>query len=319
MRMAPTISIVIPALNEEDNIGKCLACLEAQTLPSTEWEVILADNGSKDATVAVAEAFQERLPLRIVQVRGCSISELRNRGASASSGRILGFLDADCMLRPDWLASSIALSRERCIWGAHYLIPLDSTWVGRTWFKFQATEQSGPVSFLPAGCMFLMRSDFEAIGGFDATVETSEDVEICARARSKGLEVFAYPELGVYHEGTPRSLIRFYRQNRWHGKHVLRVFLANLPSVRNLPLVALTVYTFVMFWIAVAALLYALTGHFGLFLLALVLLVLPPVALGTAKALKAKSPSDAVPLSALYLVYFLSRAAALTHLPLGKR
>ena len=319
MEIPAKICVVVPALNEEAHIQACLSCLEAQTLPRDRFEVILVDNGSTDRTVAVAGGFETRLALRILSLPGCTISELRNRGAALATGPILAFLDADCMPQPTWLEEALVRAQENTLWGAHYLIPHDATWVGRTWFKYQATAQAGTVSYLPAGCLFLTRSAFIALGGFDSSVETGEDVELCERARAQGMNVIAYPALAVYHEGTPRTLSRFYRQNRWHGKHLLQVVLASLPSTRIIPLLSVTVYTLVMFWAALLVPLLVLPHHVVLAILPLSLLLLPPFLLAVGKTLKSHSPLDAPALFLLYLTYFLARAASLTHLFLRRR
>jgi len=309
------ISVVIPALNEEAHIGACLVQLCLQTLPRELFEVLLVDNGSTDATVARAREFQDKLQLRILEVPRCTISELRNTGAATAAASVLAFLDADCMAEPDWLEQALAHKADNAIWGAHYRVQRDATWVGRVWFTHQATEQSGPVAFLPGGCLITTRSVLDSVGGFNPNVHTSEDVDLCTRAKRAGNEVLAYPELAVFHEGTPRTLRRFYRQNRWHGKHVMRVFLADLPSIRNLPLVLITFYTFVMSLATVIVPFFALPKHPVIALLPLVLLLVLPLLLAAGKAARSHSYADVPQLTVLYLTYLLARASALATIP----
>jgi len=49
------VSVIVPAYNEAENIGRCLASLSHQTIPRSEYELIVVDGGSSDATVAEAE------------------------------------------------------------------------------------------------------------------------------------------------------------------------------------------------------------------------------------------------------------------------
>ena len=309
------VSVVIPAYNESAHIAKTLAALGAQTLPRAEFEIVLVDNGSSDGTVRLAEAFATSLPLRIVSLPKRSISAVRNHGVRLTAGGILAFLDADCVPEPSWLERSVDLAPPNSVWGAHYLVPLEGTWVGKVWFRYQATEREGPVSFLPGGDLFLRRKDFDRIGGFSESLETSEDVELCSRARESGMEVLAFPSLGVFHEGTPRTLRGFYRQNRWHGKHVLRSFLDNFPSTRNLPLIALSFYTFALFWAALIVPFFAISGrHWLLAVAPLLLLPVPAAVISLAKTVKAGSLGQWPQLAVLYLTYFLARAAALSHI-----
>lgn len=245
------ISIVIPVFNEERYVAECLQSLVAQTLPMECFEVIVVDNGSTDSTMKIVNSFRDLLPLEVLLRPGCSISAVRNHGALVAKGDILAFMDGDCLGRPTWLADSLAIAPPHSIWGAHYIVSEEASWVAKVWSKYQATEREGAVTFIPGGCLFITRADFKLIGGFRESVETSEDVEICARAREQGMQILAYPSLAVVHKGTPGTLGKFYRKNRWHGKHVLRLFLARLPSTRNLPIVAISVYTLMMFWAAI--------------------------------------------------------------------
>lgn len=310
----PDFTVVIPAFNEARNIAKCLSALEAQTLSVDRFEVIVVDNGSTDATVAEASRFLSRLQLQVLVKPGCNISAVRNHGALIARGRILSFLDGDCIAPPTWLEQSLSMANAKLIWGAHYLVPLDSTWVGKTWFEFQATEHDGPVSFMPASNLFIVKNDFEKIGRFDESLKTSEDVEICLRARRHGFSIIADRRLAVYHEGTPRTLRHFYRQNRWHGTNTIRIFIENLPSTKNLPLVALSLYTLVMFWVALSAPLLILLHHTLLAVVLVVLLLLPAVLLSFWKTTSAGKPQAMPQLFVLYLTYLLGRAASLTHL-----
>jgi glycosyltransferase involved in cell wall biosynthesis len=303
------ITVIIPAFNEELNIENCLACLVQQTLAQSEFEVIVADNGSQDRTVELARGMEDRLPLRVFSVPKRAISELRNRGAAMATGPVLAFLDADCLPEPNWLEEGLRVAGDGRVWGAHYLVPRDATWVGRTWFKYQATEFAGPVAFLPGGCLFMTARSFAEVGGFNALVQTSEDVELCSRARQRGMEVIAYPQLAVYHEGTPRTLKRFFGQNRWHGKHVVRAFWANFPTTRNIGLIGMTALTLIAACGVVLSPLLVMRHHAVIALVFVVLLVGPPLLLAVRKA--AGSMRDVVPLFVLYLVYLLARAVAM--------
>jgi GT2 family glycosyltransferase len=204
---------------------------------------------------------------------------------------------------------------ENSVWGAHYLVPENSTWVGRVWAKYQAVEREGLVSFIPGSNLFIKRADFERIGGFDASLKTSEDVEICNRASKHGMELVAYRMLAVFHEGTPQTLHGFYRQNRWHGESVARIFLANLPSMNNVHIVALSVYTLLAFWATVIVAPLELLHHRPwTAAVALLLLLLPALLLALQKTARAGGWRDMPALSALYFIYLLARAASLTKL-----
>ncbi len=242
---AVSISIIIPALNEERMIGRCLESLAKLAFSRDRFEVLVVDNGSRDKTLEIAESFQDRLNLRVLQKTNVRISALRNLGARAATGDILAFLDADCLAPEDWLDRILELAPAdgAGVLGAHYLLPEDSTWVGRTWHRYQEAPKSGEVSHVPAGDLIMRREDFLKLGGFDETIQTNEDYELCERARKAGMQVRAFPRIGVVHLGTAQSLRVFFRKQAWHGTHVIKVFLRDVLKSHNRKAVFFAAYT----------------------------------------------------------------------------
>ena len=214
-------------------IGRCLESLTRLAFARDRFEVLVVDNGSRDRTLAIAESFKDRLNLKVLQQAGVRISALRNLGARAASGDILAFLDADCLAPADWLDRIFALAPAdgAGVLGAHYLLPEDSSWVGRTWHRYQEAPKSGEVSHVPAGDLIMRREDFLKLGGFDESIQTNEDYELCERARKAGMHVRAFPQIGVVHLGTAQSLRVFFRKQAWHGTHVIKVFLRDRVQV----------------------------------------------------------------------------------------
>src|ERR1041385_3066715 len=102
-----SISIIIPALNEEKMIGRCLDSLTRLAFAHDRFEVLVVDNGSRDKTLMIAYSFKDRLNLKVLQQAGVRISALRNLGARSASGEIVAFLDADCLAPEDRLDGSV--------------------------------------------------------------------------------------------------------------------------------------------------------------------------------------------------------------------
>ncbi|HET9837525.1 MAG TPA: glycosyltransferase [Candidatus Angelobacter sp.] len=312
------VSIVIPALNEEKMIGRCLEALAKMDFAKERFEVILVDNGSTDRTREIAESFRDRLNLRILEKRGVRISALRNFGAQEARGGIVAFLDADCLAPKDWLERMIALvpAQGAGIVGAHYLLPENSTWVGRTWHRYQEAEKRGEVSHVPAGDLIMRREDFLRIGGFDESIQTNEDYELCERARANGLTVRAVPEIGVVHLGTAQSLRAFFRKQAWHGTHVVKVFLRNISGSDNWKAVAFAGWILFGSLAAIAGSVWAVfdRGMWWAPVAAIGAMLLPPVALATKQVIGSRESGDFFPLMALYLTYGVARAKALLRL-----
>lgn len=114
------VSVVIPARNEADNLGRTLAAVFGQAPPGVELEVLVADDGSTDDTVAVACAAGARMLLLGPRGLGGSPGAARNRGAAAATGDPIVFLDADCEPAPGWLGALIAAHQagERIVGGS---------------------------------------------------------------------------------------------------------------------------------------------------------------------------------------------------------
>ncbi len=93
-----TVSVVIPALNEEEEIRECLESLRQQSFP--DFEVIVVDNGSKDATASIARTFG----VHVIEERDRGIARARQTGFEAAHGKIIASTDADTIVPTDWVA-----------------------------------------------------------------------------------------------------------------------------------------------------------------------------------------------------------------------
>lgn len=313
---APRISVIIPALNEERMIGRCLEHLAAQDVPLELVEVFVVDNGSRDRTKEIARNFSSRLNLQVLEMKNARIGALRNMGARFARGEYLAFLDADCLAPVSWLRQALSIfpTQPTGLIGAPYSIPEDSSWVARAWHGHQKSKL-GDVSYIPGGDLLVRKSDFQQVGGFDESLQTNEDYEFCSRAIRAGLTVRTFAAISVCHLGTPQTLLEFYRKQRWHGKHVFKVFFRSLPRLRNLSSVAFAAYFLVCMagWIggAVAAL---LAGNPAYLLFFTAALLVAPFVLSLRSSLQRANLSNLVPLAMLFLTFGFARAACLVGL-----
>jgi glycosyltransferase involved in cell wall biosynthesis len=92
---SPAISVVIPTFNRAELLESTLESFASQTLPKHRYEVVVVDDGSKDATPKVCDDFASRIQLKYLHIENSGISAAKNTGILASRGRILLFFDDD--------------------------------------------------------------------------------------------------------------------------------------------------------------------------------------------------------------------------------
>lgn len=101
----PTVSIVIPAYNEEASIRASVMAAILQTVPASE--IIVVDNRSTDGTAAIVKAIQEEHPdsplLYFQQNEEQGLVPTRNFGLNRAQGTVIGRIDADSVIEPNWV------------------------------------------------------------------------------------------------------------------------------------------------------------------------------------------------------------------------
>jgi len=103
------LSVVIPAHNEADWIGRCLDALLAQTLPPADWEVIVVANGCTDRTAERVRSYAPRFAARAQRLDCLEVVEGSKPGAldagdAAARGALRVYLDADVVLSSEVLS-----------------------------------------------------------------------------------------------------------------------------------------------------------------------------------------------------------------------
>ena len=174
--MQPRLSFVVPAYNEEVMLGETLRVLSASARSLGEpFELIVVDDGSIDATAAIAGAHGAE----VLRVELHRISAVRNAGARVARGELLVFVDADTLVPPATLAQMLdAVSRGAVGGGAR--VQLDSHGLPR-WARALSAFGCWLVYRLriAGGCfIFVRRAAFDAAGGFDERYFASEEIHL---------------------------------------------------------------------------------------------------------------------------------------------
>jgi rSAM/selenodomain-associated transferase 2 len=169
---APSVSIIIPTLNEAQGIVAGLQALLA-VIAEESVEVILADGGSTDKTVALAKPYVD-------QIVTCSRGRGRqmNAGAAAASGHYLLFLHCDTQLPQ----SPFSFLERQPLWGFYAVRLSGEQWLFRIIERMMTLRSSLTAVATGDQGLFVQRSFFTEQGGF-ADMPLMEDVEISKRLR----------------------------------------------------------------------------------------------------------------------------------------
>jgi hypothetical protein len=228
------ISIIIPARNAAADLERCLRAINrSAAIACADVDVLVADNGSVDETPDVAR----RQDARVIAVPGLAVAAVRNRAARTSRAPLVAFVDADQEVSAGWIEAAVAGLAEPDVdaVGAEYRSPPSPTWVQRTYDALrQRPATRTEAAWLPSGNLVVRRDAFLQVGGFDETLETCEDVDLCRRLLATGHRVVAEPGLISVHHGDPRTLAALFRGEMWRGRDNLRVTLRSPRSIRSI-------------------------------------------------------------------------------------
>jgi GT2 family glycosyltransferase len=235
----PVISFVIPVRDDAQRLQRCLESIRA-SIAGVAAEVIVADNGSTDDSMAVGKAAGAR----VVSFPNQRVSEVRNQAARLAHGRHIAFVDADHELARGWVAAAVDLLSDPSVTavGAQYRAPVDGTWVQRAYDLLRRHRPgTRTTDWLPSGNIVVRRDAFDGIGGFDTSLETCEDVDLSQRLTSSGGRLVASDRLTSIHRGDPKTLKALFLGELWRGRDNLRVSLRGPLTLRTLVGISLTV------------------------------------------------------------------------------
>lgn len=187
--------MIVPCLDEGERLARCVTSLLAQTAAREDYEVIIVDNGSRDASRDIARG----LGVTVLEEPVRSSYAARNRGVAAARGEVLAFTDADCEVAPDWIEVALDALAEPgvdLVIGARRfahdqgLLGLMALWEG---------ARAASLTYGYTNNMIMRREVFDRFGPFDV-IARGADTNLFLRVRAGRPEAVRYePRLTVRH------------------------------------------------------------------------------------------------------------------------
>lgn len=182
------VSVVVIGRNEGKRLERCLQSIAAMVRDGFTTEVIYADSGSVDDSIALAEASGAKVialhPERPTAALG------RNAGWRAAQGEIILFLDGDTILDPRFVVDSLAEFADpeiAVVWGHRREIHPEQSVYNRV-LDLDWIYRPGLTDFCGGDALF-RRAALEQAEGFDQTLIAGEEPELCGRLRALGWKI----------------------------------------------------------------------------------------------------------------------------------
>ena len=206
--------MIVPVRDGESTIADCIDAILAAEYPSDCREVLVVDNGSTDGTASLIKAR----PVTYLSEPEPGVSNARNRGIAESTGDILAFVDADCLVEPQWLTELVRPFEDPevgAVAGDLQHVP-PTTPAERqaarllgNWQQF--AFNSDPAYPITANAAY-RREVIDRIGPFDPHMTRAQDVELGLRFQERSGRRLAYAEQATARHRNRSTQLGFFRQ-----------------------------------------------------------------------------------------------------------
>ena len=224
----PFTSLIVPALNEEQNIRKCLVSLLNLDYPPERLEILVVDNGSTDRTAEIVKSF----PVQYIREERRGSPFARNAGIRASQGEIVASTDADCIVSRGWLRELARVFDEEGVGGVAGEIvafpPRTPVERYATRVRHLSPQRYFSRSILPFAVfanLAFRRDVFDQIGLLDETIPQGESTDFCTRFfREVDLKLEYAPKAVLFHRHRATTW-EFFQQQRNYGRGHAQLYI----------------------------------------------------------------------------------------------
>lgn len=231
-------SVIVPTYNRLPILRKCLAALEAQTLPSTDFEVVVIDDGSSDGTEELLTQYRPGFGFQYLRQKNSGTGAARRNGVAHASGEFLLLMNDDTICDRDALKQHLRVQRtyasERWAVLGNFEYPAAARKRALTRY-FSVEPFMFPQVSMEEGCPYgyshlitcnlsVRRSAVVEAGSFDSTYKLSEDTELGIRLYERGYRVLYHPDAHAFHDHLPYPARNLVRRARVYGADYFYMF-----------------------------------------------------------------------------------------------
>lgn len=231
--MAKRVSVVVSTFNRLELLRELLEALSGQTF--TDFEVVVVDDGSKRSVASAFEARKTPYPLTILTQHNAGAAAARHAGITKASGEIVVITDDDMLVPPDFLAEHVKahdagftlvlgqIAYDESLGDKPLFERFHAKQLARFVAKYSAhpTEVRGVM--VCTGNVSFRRAAYLAVGGFDRSLDRSEDRELGVRLQKAGAKLVFAPAARTTNRSDHTDLSVWRRRNFQYGVYDSRI------------------------------------------------------------------------------------------------
>ncbi|GEM_PF-823455 len=214
----PFVTIAIPAFNHEGYIKEAIESVLAQDFK--DWELIIIDDGSTDATPEIIDSYEDQPKIRIFHQQNMGLSPTLNRAVTLAKGEFFNFLPSDDYFHVSKLSKQVQVLRQRpesiCIFSDQIPVDANGKVIDKNleiqkWHRVPFEDERHILpnlferNFIPAPSALIRIDSLKAVGGFDESLIYTQDYDLWMRLLPTGKAFWLHEPLLYY---------------RWHGENL---------------------------------------------------------------------------------------------------
>ena len=234
----PLFSVIVPTYNRLPILRKCLGALEHQSLPFTDFEVILIDDGSSDGTEELLTQYRPPFRFQYLRQTNSGTGAARRNGVAHASGEYLLLMNDDTICARDLLEQHLLVQRAYASqrWAVLGNFEYPAAARQRALTRYFCVEPfMFPQVSMEEGCPYgyshfitcnlsVPRDSVLEAGSFDPIYKLSEDTELGLRLFELGYRVLYHPDAHAFHDHLPYPARNLIRRARVYGADYFYMF-----------------------------------------------------------------------------------------------